>query len=218
MLELVSIHVPKTAGRSFLAVLNSVYDPGSVFHFNRQNYPDKSIPESEQFKTELTEEIKVIHGHFRYSEIADLINSRDTKVIAWLRDPVDRVISNYSFFKKRISLALHDPELQRRKNERLMEYAMLDDTRNLMSKFIEGIGVRNLFFAGITEYFDSELHQLGEMLNWKPFEIPRINDNAEFKSQLPAATDEEKKIIADLNRGDIELYSRAMEIRNKRAH
>jgi len=216
MTELISIHIPKTAGRSFLAILQSVYGSELVMHFDRKNYPEKSIPDVEQFKLQLNEKIKVIHGHFRYKEFRDLEGFKNAKLITWVRNPVDRVISNYSFFKKRITFALNDAELQRRKNESLLEYAFKDDTRNLMSQFTDGLKLNDFYFIGLMESFNSELLKLSEMLNWGSFEIPRINDNAEFKNQLPSVTEEEKTLIENLNAKDIELYSKVLELRKNR--
>lgn len=216
MVELISIHIPKTAGRSFLAILQSVYGSDLVMHFDRKNYPDKSVPDAEQFKKQLNEKIKIIHGHFRYKEIRDLKDFKNAKLIMWVRNPVDRVISNYSFFKKRITLAPNDAELQKRKNESLLEYAFKDDTRNLMNQFIEGLKLDDFYFIGVMEYFDTELIKLAELLNWGSFEIPRINDNSSFKAQLPIVTDEEKILIENLNAKDIDLYSKVLELRNDR--
>lgn len=218
MIELVSIHIPKTAGRTFLAILNSVYPSGSVIHFDRKNFPDKSISETIQFKSQLNETTKVIHGHFRYKEIKDWENIKSSKLIAWFRDPVERVISNYGFFKKRIALAINDPELQRRKNETLLEYASLDDTRNLMSNFIEGFNIKDFYFTGITEHFNYDVNKLAVMLKWKAFDIPWINDNTEFKSKIPDVTSELRKTITELNAEDIKLYSKVLEIHNKRKY
>jgi hypothetical protein len=216
MIELVSIHIPKTAGRSFKAILDSIYDNTKLANFDLKNYPDKSVPPVEQFLSQLDDTINVIHGHFQFNEINTLKNINNVKIVTWLRDPVERVISNYCFFKKRISLALNNPDLQKRKNESLLEYASLDGSRNRMHRFLDGLNLNNIFFIGITESFETDLNFLAKKLNWGPIEIPRINDNSEFKSGLPAVTQQEKKIIFDLNQIDIELYRKALEMRNKR--
>ncbi len=216
MIELVSIHIPKTAGRSFLVILGSIYDNTNLSNFDRKNYPDKSIPPVEQFASQLNDSIKVVHGHFKFNEISNLNNFKNAKIITWVRDPVDRVISNYFFFKKRISLEIYNSDLQKRKNESVIEYASLDASRNRMHRFLDGLDINSIFFIGLTEYFDIDLNFLAKKLNWGPIEIPRINDNSEFKSGLPTVTQEERKIISDLNKIDIELYRKALEIRNKR--
>ncbi len=206
MIDLISLHIPKTAGRSFLTILNSVYDPAIIAHYENKNYTDKTISPITQFKSQLNNTVKVIHGHFKFKEIADLKIHPSTKIITWLRDPVERVISNYSFFKKRISLAPEDKELQLRKNESILDYAKMEESKNRMSKFMDGLDINEFFYIGITENFDIDIHELSRKLNWKQFTVPRINDNAEFKSALPSISSETRKILAELNSVDMELY------------
>jgi hypothetical protein len=85
-----------------------------------------------------------------------------------------------------------------------------------MNQFIDGLLLNDFYFISVMEYFNTDLIKLAELLHWGPFEIPRINDNAEFKAQLPIVTDEEKTLIENLNSKDIELYSKVLELRNNR--
>lgn len=216
MIDLISIHIPKTAGRSFLAILKSVYGSDHVAHYESKNYIEKNIPPVIQFKLQLNDSVKVIHGHFKFTDIADVKSTSSSKVITWLRDPVERVISNFSFFRKRITLAPDNAELQARKNETILEYAQMEESINRMCKFTKGLDINDYFFIGITEKFDSDIHILGKLLNWKSFNAPRINDNSEFKSGLPNISLETRKIIEALNGEDMELYRRVCELRNKK--
>jgi sulfotransferase famil protein len=213
---LASIHIPKTAGRSFFEIISSVYPEQSIAHYEQKNYRPDNYNEIDQFKLSLDNKIKVIHGHFKYSDICEMDTNGNMKTIAWLRDPVERVISNFSFFKKRISISPNDIELQKRKNESITEYAQMDNSRNRMSKFLDGRDYKDYFFIGITEHFNEDAKILGEMLNWKYFQIPRINDNKKFKSQLPIVTSNERKLIEDLNKTDMELYGKALSYRKNR--
>lgn len=213
MIEIISIHIPKTAGRSFLSVLRNEYGDTFVSHFDRKSFPDKTIPEITQFKSELPNSIRAIHGHFNFCDISDLKEQHHAKVITWLRDPVERVISNYSFFKKRIAENPADPELQKRKAETLMEYARMENSRNRMYKFMKGLPVKDYFFIGITEHMAADMQSLAKMLNWKPVSIPRINDNTVFKKFLPAVNNSERREIAELNKFDLELYQEVLNSR-----
>jgi len=216
MIELISIHIPKTAGRSFLAILNSVYGENHISHYETNFFPDKSTPEILQFKSQLKKDTRVIHGHFHYKEIQDIHKTSSSKVVTWLRDPVERVISNYSFFIKRASQPSAESEIQGRKNETLLHYARLDNSRNRMVKFMDGLNLGDFYFIGLMENFSGDIEVLAGMLNWKKTAVPRINDNSEFKLQLPEVTNEERKIIEDLNKEDIELYKRVLEIHKNR--
>ncbi|HEX5002725.1 MAG TPA: sulfotransferase family 2 domain-containing protein [Bacteroidia bacterium] len=205
MIEFISIHIPKTAGRSFLAVLKSVYGENNVAHFDRKLFPNKSIPEIEQFLAALDTGKKVIHGHFTYKEIRELHLKYQPKIITWVRNPVERVISNYNFFKKRIAEAPVDSELKLRSDETLLQYAEMETSRNRMSKFIDGLPPDDFFFVGIMEYFEKDLRTLGEKLNWKSFDIPKLNVNRGLHS-IETYPPEVLNKIALLNSLDTELY------------
>lgn len=214
MPEIISIHIPKTAGRSFLSILRSVYGNEHVRHYDRKNYNDK-INAVKYFLSELDNKDKIIHGHFNYSDVKSLHEKTNSKIITWLRNPVERVISNYGFFKKRIFESTNDKELERRKDETLIEYAFLENSRNRMSKFMSGIDLKDYFFVGITEHFNDDIQILSKQLSWSKIDIPRINDNSEFKSKLPQVSSEEKRKIEELNKEDMELYFKALLIHHK---
>jgi hypothetical protein len=97
-IELVSIHIPKSAGTSFFKSLKLAYGKDGV---TRVDIP---IPHDAAAETlnrkppaELPASTRVGHGHFRLRDLPAGYGSRpDTPVITWLRDPVDRVLSNSS--------------------------------------------------------------------------------------------------------------------------
>ncbi len=217
MLELISIHIPKTAGRTMLNILNSVYGEEQVLSIDR--IPFKANPQQAiiDFKKKITPNIKVIHGHIWAEEIKSIIQENpQARKITFMREPINRVISNYCFFKKRISLALNDPELQLRKDETLLAYAFKEDTRNVMTRFIEGLKIEDFFFVGVFENLNADLNNLASLLNWGTIQIPKINENTEFKEKLPPLSEEEIKLIENLNARDMELYSKVLALRNIR--
>ena len=175
--ELISIHIPKTGGTSFLNILCQVYRPETVFHFHKSNFADKSLPEVEQFKARLKADWRIIHSHYHYKEISDLIRYDRTKVIAWLRDPVERVISDYSHFIKRRMNLPEDEDIGLRRNEPILKFARLPECRNRMSKFLSGRPIDQYFFLGISEFYDEDIRILAKLLGWKMVLIPRLNDN-----------------------------------------
>jgi len=214
LLELISIHIPKTAGRSFLDILNQEYGSNLVEHFNRKDFP-KSEPEKEElFLQQLKPETKVIHGHFKYSHIRGIQQKTDAKVVVFLRDPVERVISNYFFFMKRIEENPDDTELQARKDESLLEYADRPDTQNRLYQWLEGAKIEDVFFIGFVEQYEKDVQALAEKLGWGNVKVPRVNDNRAFRNQLPKERWHERELIASWNHLDIALYNQARKARN----
>jgi len=210
-IKLISIHIPKTAGSSFHEVLKNVYDKNTVFYVSR----DDVKKADSNLKRIIPEKTTVLHGHFKYFDIRGLYNKKGTRVIAWLREPVERVISNYYFFINRIrSDATH--KNFHRKNETLLEYARRDGTRNRMYKFLDGINLINLFYFGIVEHFDEDLITLGQLLDWNHMDPVHLNSNKEFKLKFGSVSKEIRKEIRKLNKKDVVLYKKALSLRKKR--
>lgn len=208
MIRLVSIHIPKTAGRSFRAILRRVYGEKKVFNVTRESGKawnkelERSIPPS----------VEVLHGHFTFSDISKLHHETEVPVITWLRDPVERVLSNYYFFIQRAGSG-ERPHAYHRRDETLMDYIRQDSSRNRMSRFLEGAALKDLFFVGIMEHFESELEELGRRLGWGKVEPVHVNSNKAFREQFPPVSEETRKLIRELNRRDAELYEEGLRLR-----
>jgi hypothetical protein len=73
-LELISIHIPKTAGTSFRNTLKTVYGEDHVARLDIELY-DKHIRlnELDYFESSLPNHLKVIHGHFSYESVKDIL-------------------------------------------------------------------------------------------------------------------------------------------------
>ena len=102
-LEIISIHIGKTGGSSFLQWLRKAYGEANVSHFVKKEHKVKSNDFSAPLQS-VAKEFRIIHGHFRYEEVDEIHNSSRAKVITWVRDPVERVISRYFYLQKQICL------------------------------------------------------------------------------------------------------------------
>jgi hypothetical protein len=218
-LELVSIHIPKTAGTSFRNILKKVYGEDRVIRVDielpseRMSYPTCADP-----PTEIPRGTKVIHGHFRFVDVAKKYNIRsDVPIITWVRDPVERVISNYFYLQKILREIVNEKERRINvlsKMERsLIEYARAEINRNRMSRFLEGLSLERLFFVGVQEYFSEDLKYLAKLLEWDTYEEYFHNTTSEQKQNVPK---EVRKEIEMLNSEDMKIYELALKLREKR--
>ncbi|MGK0391626.1 MAG: hypothetical protein ACI94Y_004393, partial [Maribacter sp.] len=169
-IELISIHIPKTGGTTFYAILEQIYGEQVSISIKRRHLKKGKLQDYLNNKT------KVLHGHLYYSEIKKIHFNTNVKIICWLRDPVERVLSNYRFFIKN----LRNPEKSKhpnfykelylpnkhRINEPLLEYAAKEETQNKMSKFLKGITLEELFFFGFLESFNEDINILCQRMNW----------------------------------------------------
>lgn len=217
--ELISIHIPKTAGTSFRNILKSVYSDKEVVRFdislrgavrmNEVPWEEKKLPPC-----------KVLHGHFSYEALVSKFDVTECPVITWLRDPVQRVASNYYYLESRLQDILQEEKrnlhILEKMQRSLSEFAHAEINRNRQWKFLKGIPIQKLAFVGLVEHFEDDLPRLAKALGWKNKpDILYHNVTAQENRIIPDALAEE---IRSLNSLDEELYREAIEWRKQNAH
>lgn len=215
-LELISLHIPKTAGTSFRNILKDVYGNKSVVRFDVSHKGEITMDEKSFTKNSIPGKIKVIHGHFYYKDLKNIMElPHNMPVITWIRNPVDRVISNYFYLESVLIEVLNEEKralnIRSKMQKTLLEYAQAEMNRNRISKFLAGIDLTKLFFIGIQEYFSEDLDLLSGKMGWdKNFTQYRHNETIHSN---PAISLEIREEIENLNWEDMELYSEAIRIR-----
>ncbi len=86
--EIISVHVPKTAGTTFKKVLQQIYTDQEIFF----DYPHRG-PLHNKMLAKDSANVRVIHGHFPANKY-ELKFPKARKII-WLRNPIIRLISHY---------------------------------------------------------------------------------------------------------------------------
>ncbi len=215
--ELVSLHIPKTAGTSFRNILKNIYGEDQVVRFDINEANEVRINQI-LYKGNDIPKVRVIHGHFVMKSLKNkFLLPTDCKMITWLRDPVKRVVSNFFYLESRLQELLDEEKnnlnILSKMQRTLIEYARADINRNRQSKFLEGSSLNDFQFIGIQESFDSEIARLAAVMKWE--KIPEIlyhNRTPETRSAISAEVLDE---IRSLNMEDIWLYSEALQIRQK---
>ncbi len=218
-LELVSIHIPKTAGTSFRKILEDLYGETRVVRVDIPlpgERPHKQLPTPPR----LPREVKVIHGHFCYLDLARNYRlDKSTPVITWVRDPVERVISNYFYLQKILRQILREEQrsvnILSRMERSLIEYSCVEINRNRMFRFLKGFRLQDFFFVGIQEHFSDDLSFLVQTLGFRnPVEY-KHNQSFEQRSEVSQQIREE---IRRLNHKDEAIYREALHLRKLRTH
>ncbi|WP_367389476.1 sulfotransferase family 2 domain-containing protein [Lewinella sp. LCG006] len=217
-LELISIHIPKTAGTSFRNTLKQVYGEEKVVRLDiNRSSKEVRINELLFTKPELPSKIKVIHGHFSIANLKQCFFIDEcTPMITWLRDPVDRVISNYFYLCKRLAEELEEEKkglnILSKLQRSLIEYARDEISRNRISKFLSGAQLTDFIFVGIQEHYDADLADLANLLDW-PTAKAFLHNVTGSSYEVDKGTRDE---IARLNTLDMDLYHTALEMRENR--
>jgi hypothetical protein len=214
-LELVSIHIPKTAGTSFRHTLCKIYGKKHVLRLDIKENGDVFFNEKRQEKHEIPPHIKVIHGHFSYRNLITTFPIvKGIKVITWFREPGERVISNYhylsSIWKQVLQEKPHLEMAMMNLHRSLLEYAADENNQNKISRFLDGIKLEDLFFIGLVSQYEKDMDLLAEQLNWKAYHSFNFN-KTENKKRVKYDVTLDR--IKQLNKADYEVYELAKKIR-----
>ena len=209
--EIISVHVPKTAGSAFTRVLFKVYSPEAVF----LDYPYEKDYQR-QFMKEGDANVRVIHGHFPGSRYKHKF--ADAKRIIWLREPVNFLISYYCFNKVFRRTVFYD--LLQQKNFSFWEFAQIPENQNIMSVYLRDMKLEDFFFVGIQEFFEEDLQQLKNLLFWPDVTVSQENNNiySDYQRIKKEVFNDRSivKKVATLNSEDMEIYKQALSLREKR--
>jgi len=164
---LVSLHLPKTAGTSFASSLEAAFGAGY-----RPDYADlpmqagrwhrrvHAVRSGLALRDGLPSAITCVHGHFLPLKYRLALTRRHARYITWLRDPVERVVSHYHFWRR--DYDGRDPA-QPLRNRMLREdwslerFVLGPELRNVYSEYLWGFPVSRFAFIGITERYATDL-------------------------------------------------------------
>lgn len=227
-LPMIFLHIPKTAGTTFLEILRREYQDGfhrvpedrrlvDPIHYLRSLPPDQR------------RRITALTGHIPFGVHRELGISR---YVTFLRDPVERVVSTYYFI---LATASH-PRREEVRKLTLAEFARYPGMAidNGQTRFLSGtseIGGRapsrpmdrtdlerafsnlqsHVVVAGVVERFDQSVRLVGRRFGWRlPIEYEVENATA-GRPTVDELEEEQLQAIRVANALDIELYEAAKQ-------
>lgn len=234
---LISVHLPKTAGTSFERSLRR--------HFGAQlqrRYADKPLHHHplrrnlraarEGLCGRHREEASpaCIHGHFLPLSYRHLAHRADVRFVTWLREPIDRLLSHYHYWRRAADSdardTLQDPmqdKVQRRMREEnwsFEQFAQRRELRNVYRAFLWGFPVERFDFIGITEHYASDLREFGQRFLDRDLRPAEENRNPAHRA---GAAGEGYSIdrglrerLERVHARDLSLYRFALELRERR--
>jgi hypothetical protein len=180
------IHIFKTAGGTFRRIIDELYGdkcarigankPTTVFKGRRLKKLGK---------------YPVITGHVKYDEVKDC----GYDLITVIRNPVERMISFYFYYKK----------------HRIIESGMTiadvaEQYPNQQSEFIGDLSKYS--FIGLQEKFDETLDRFSIWCGCE--EIPKYRNYNVNKSKKEV-TEKERKIITEFNKEDLKIWQEVVD-------
>ncbi len=200
---LISLHIPKTAGTSFRSALATWFGPDLHLH-----YPGWGKP----FPPVEKEAGACVHGHFtsRNGTGVGQVFPHYSQVITIMRDPFDRLVSEWRFHNYSKSLGTEIPELAdnpsfdtwfcRRRDE-----VLIDPITRMIKQMPEPFAPEDMetYFdrrfvgVGITEDLPNTMALFARLLNKPQVPEERVNITpAEYGGDFSAYRSEHEKVFA----------------------
>ncbi len=229
MIELLSVHIPKTAGSSFLKVLKRIYGKQLIQMYRRYK-PDvdyKKIVEDSSWAA-------AIHGHFNFTDFRD--RYPDAKTITWLRDPIKRINSYYHYWLTRKPHG--NPNHDKFMADQWDIIQLAEFLKHEVSEgYLTGYDLTEIDFVGVVEYIDEDMVRFHEWVRINKLGLsnverglfqslmnsslvkglkrktPHSNKNPQ-KKPLTLAEEEKLKIVL---KPELDLYEKALTLRKQRA-
>ena len=219
------LHIPKTAGTSLIDILQMQVTPDEFY-----SMPD-GIEDLQPDKLDIARAARIVRGHRMYD--FQKFFTRRPYVITLLRNPYDRVISNYAHLTRNNSERLL--KIARMTNpERgdepvtLEEYINAPSMQNRLIQFLIGfngalpkpfsdhlalakVHLEFLAFFGLKERFDDSVKLLDYTFGWPPIQTEAMLNLAPADSK-PQMTPEIEALMEKANGMDMAFYQYACEL------
>lgn len=192
------MHLPKTAGTAFRRALDSVYGADLAAVYGGVGVDGRAH--------------RAVHGHFAPARFWSA--GRNARLIMWMRDPVERLVSHFDFWSgipEGADNANHAHFI--RSGMSLEEFATWDVISSEFEHlYLDGVdGPSDFDFIGFTDRFDADLARLAELLGWPT--APRAESANITPGERTVVTDRIRALIETHHAVEIDFYRRARELR-----
>lgn len=219
---MISVHLPKTGGTSFRQLLESRFGNGlrtiygeKPFNLSRERRYAKVLADAQVERDAAHQGVECVHGHFLPARFLLLREKRNLVFVTWMRHPVDRLVSDYRFTLRHYDAATAPPFQKRILTEEwsFERYALCDELRDFYSQHLWAFPLEYFDFIGIVEHSAGDFVDFQRRYLGGGTECPRLNARPDAPEPVDPAL---RRRIETHHAGDMELYARALSLREKR--
>lgn len=217
---LIFLHFPKTGGSTLRTIIERQFVGKSTY----SRYREWERPESlVRVPIATRRELKLLYGHIGFGWHRFL--PQGSVYVTMLRNPVDRVISEYYYLNTRKDLPFFNMLGRGITIEEYMRRNLNKDSTNLQTRWIAGeeflphpysskellaLARENLenhfLWVGLTERFDESLLLLQQVFKWRWVYYMKTNVTR-VRPRRESLQKRAIEIIQEMNQADIQLYN-----------
>ncbi|MBW8011346.1 MAG: sulfotransferase family protein [Chloroflexi bacterium] len=219
------LHIPKTAGITLNRIIDRQFNKEEIFHIHGDELILQEAGDTlKDVEIEIRNNLKLIRGHFQYGLHKHI--SQTASYFTLLRDPIERVISQYYYVKRDRDHLLHDKvENGKMGLDEYIESGITPEVNNGQTRLISGedhlyaygkctpelldLAKKNIqshfSIVGLLERFEESLILLKLHYGWKKlyYVVRNVSQNRLPRSEISKDT---IALIKKYNQLDIELY------------
>jgi hypothetical protein len=218
---IIFVHIPKTAGTSLRGIIEKNFKKDAIFTVDGRN-PQKSIALFNNLSSDKKLHFSLVQGHVEFGALRP--SHEQIKYITFVRNPVERVLSYYSYI---LSDTYRRPQAEIAAGMPFKDYLLskydwqIDNHQTRMiagnvppeygactSEVLERAKANlasHFEFVGIADLFDRSVLAMSKSLGWNTPFYKRLNATKKRISKKGIGQ-EELNIIVNENRFDWELY------------
>jgi hypothetical protein len=216
---ILSLHVPKAAGNSFRALLETEF--GERLMPDYGDWAGFNVPEAiercniralsmRNRRDELLEKYDAIHGHFVADKYVGLFPQ--AAFVAFVRDPYQQAASHYCFLLRNPQRDHPEEKMFHDARMTLHDYLSWDAFRNHQSQYLGSLSICDLAMVGLSEEFYKSVDLFNSLFGRNLRGDSFLNVNPDHQGEPYRISEDIRKAVEKYRPADIELYRRAKEI------
>lgn len=221
-MKIVFIHIPKAAGTSLKRAISDRVGTDSIYFDYNRPFAKGGLQRKAHCllsSTRRKPREEIIFGHFlvgKYAKFNGCCFQRHKKVsyVVFLREPLQRAISHYCFWKRATVEGHPIWERFTRENWSLEEFLLFKKHTNFQSNYLWRFPLSQFDVIGLTEYFDASLKILGDAIPVLK-DLPINADNSNPKNVIGKSYSIDPCLASEFvrrNKQDYALYEQAVRL------